>query len=175
MRSLPVLGRVLQRMRRRSRGAVAPDSPLDAAASDADASATDTVAFRSFGRLADRALAPLVPAFHAMSATWPAEMPPDRVLRTVLLMAAIAPQGTSSLAARATGDSALRGFLRLPQHATLDEDGLRRGQERLVGNVNAREAVRAFVETARREGLFDQDGFIENAGVIHAWTAPVPG
>jgi hypothetical protein len=128
--------------------------------------------FTILERATDTAIAPLAPIFVAMAAEWAVDIPPSTALRSVLLMAVLG-ESAQDLAGRVTTEAPLRKFLRMKPRQRLDATSVSRGQERLIANSNARQVVRAVMAKTRADGLFDRSGFVEDHGLVAAWTRDV--
>lgn len=124
--------------------------------------------------LTAREMAPLIPAFTALAGDWPIGVPPERILRSVLLMALCDVHTVEALSAKLAHDQVCRRFFGLSEGQLAPAPrALAAGQSRLIRNENARQVVRAIVERMRSAGVLAGAPFVENRRLVQAWTGEV--
>jgi hypothetical protein len=128
-------------------------------------------------RITDRRLSPLAPIFVAMSSTWTAGIGPERVLRSLVLMAFFDLGDETLLCREIRARSSFRRFLNMEREdpGGVDPIALRQGLDRLVNNQNTREFLGGVVTAARNAGLMADEAFTPSEALIRLWTAEPPG
>lgn len=125
-------------------------------------------------QMTDRLLAPLVPMFVAMNGNWPIQIPPQRVLRSLVLMAFFDLADEKLLCREIRARSSFRRFLQMAQEdegpGAIEPARLLLGLDRLSRNQNAREFLRDIVAAARDSGLMSDETFSPSEALILRWT-----
>jgi transposase len=128
---------------------------------------------RKIKGLADRELRRLSPVFEAMySQTGRPSVPPERVLKALLLMALYSVRSERQLCEQLDYNLLFRWFLDMNQiEESFDATVFSKNRERLLAHEVGKLFFDGVVKTAQGEGLLSADHFTVDSTLIEAWAS----
>ena len=126
---------------------------------------------RAIKALADEALTTLSPQFDAMYVEGGrASVPPERLLKSVLLMALFSIRSERQLVEQVDYNMLFRWFLDMDlTERVFDHSVFSKNRDRLLEHDIAREFLASVVELARQQRLLSESHFSVDGSMIQAW------